>query len=153
MCCTKILLIVTTELRIHIPVEQIPLSEARNCELPWKKRNYWKVPLNCNEILKLSIHYHNIIFNLLVSWSSVRLEKLPVPRLLKTFPVLYGTRRFIIVLTKAIHRSLSWTRSISPYNIRFRGFRLTQHRFNSCLLFYSNWPLHVSVARPSSEGH
>jgi hypothetical protein len=29
--------------------------------------------------------------------------------------------------------------------IRFRGFRLTQLCFNSCLLFYSNYPLHVSV--------
>jgi hypothetical protein len=33
---------------------------------------------------------------------------------------------------------------------RFRGFRLTQHCFNSCSLFYSNYPLHVLVVRPSS---
>jgi hypothetical protein len=33
---------------------------------------------------------------------------------------------------------------------RFRGFRLTQ-LFNSCLLFHSNYPLHVSIVRPSSS--
>jgi hypothetical protein len=31
--------------------------------------------------------------------------------------------------------------------IRFWGLRLTQLYFNSCLLFYSNYPLHVSVVR------
>jgi hypothetical protein len=36
---------------------------------------------------------------------------------------------------------------------RFSGFRLTQYCFNSCLLFYSNYPLHVSVVRPSSRGN
>jgi hypothetical protein len=35
--------------------------------------------------------------------------------------------------------------------IRFRGFCLTQLCFNSCLLFYSNHPLHVSVIQPSSS--
>jgi hypothetical protein len=34
--------------------------------------------------------------------------------------------------------------------IRFRDFRLTQLYFSSFLLFYSNYPLHVSVERPSS---
>jgi hypothetical protein len=31
-----------------------------------------------------------------------------------------------------------------------RGFPLTRLYFNGCLLFYSNYPLHVSVVRPSS---
>jgi hypothetical protein len=31
--------------------------------------------------------------------------------------------------------------------------RLTQISFNSCLLFYSNYPLHVSAVRPSSRGN
>jgi hypothetical protein len=34
--------------------------------------------------------------------------------------------------------------------MRFRGYRLTQLSFNSCSLFYSHSPLHVSVVRPSS---
>jgi hypothetical protein len=37
--------------------------------------------------------------------------------------------------------------------VRFRGFRLTQLNFNGCLLFYSNYLLHVSVVRPSSRGN
>jgi hypothetical protein len=34
--------------------------------------------------------------------------KLPVAQLLKNFPTLYGTRRLITVLTRALHWSLSW---------------------------------------------
>jgi hypothetical protein len=30
---------------------------------------------------------------------------------------------------------------------------LMQHCFNSCLLFYSNYLLHVSVVQPSSSGN
>jgi hypothetical protein len=35
------------------------------------------------------------------------LEKLPVEQLLKNFPTLYGTRRFITVFIRALHWSLS----------------------------------------------
>jgi hypothetical protein len=35
--------------------------------------------------------------------------------------------------------------------MKFRGFRPTQLCFNSCSLFHSNYPLHVSVIRPSSS--
>jgi hypothetical protein len=34
------------------------------------------------------------------------LEKPPVVQLLKNFPAFYGTRRFITVLTRALHWSL-----------------------------------------------
>jgi hypothetical protein len=34
-------------------------------------------------------------------------EKPPIVRLLKNFPAFYGTRRFIAVLTRALHWSLS----------------------------------------------
>jgi hypothetical protein len=37
--------------------------------------------------------------------------------------------------------------------MRLRGFRLTQLFFNSCSLFYSNSPLHVSVVRPSASAN
>jgi hypothetical protein len=40
-----------------------------------------------------------------------------------------------------------------PQLVRLRGFRLTQHSFNSCLLFLFNYRLHVSVVRPSSKGN
>jgi hypothetical protein len=44
------------------------------------------------------------------SWAL--LQKPPVVELLKNFPAFYGTRRFITVFTRALHRSLSWARSI-----------------------------------------
>jgi hypothetical protein len=46
------------------------------------------------------------------SWSWALLEKLPIVRLLENFPAFYGTRRFITAFTWALHRSLSWARSI-----------------------------------------
>jgi hypothetical protein len=36
-------------------------------------------------------------------------------------------------------------------SLRFRGFRLTQLYCNSCLLFYSNYPRHVSVVWMASH--
>jgi hypothetical protein len=42
------------------------------------------------------------------------LEKPPVVQLLRNFPQYYGIRRFITVLTRALHRSLFWARSIQP---------------------------------------
>jgi hypothetical protein len=43
-----------------------------------------------------------------------------------------------------------YTSQIIMTGVRFRAFRLTQLCFISCLLFYSNYPLQVSVIRPSS---
>ena len=44
---------------------------------------------------------------LLTPWSRVLLEKLTGLQLVKKFPALYGTRRFITVFTSAHHLSLS----------------------------------------------
>jgi hypothetical protein len=52
------------------------------------------------------------LYSLTHSWSWALLEKLPILRLLKNFPVFYGNQRFIIVFTRALHLSLSWARSI-----------------------------------------
>jgi hypothetical protein len=46
------------------------------------------------------------------SWSWGLLEKLAIVQPLKNFPAFYGTRRFITVLTRALHWSLFWARSI-----------------------------------------
>jgi hypothetical protein len=46
------------------------------------------------------------------SWNWALLQNLPIVQLLGNFPVFYGTRRFIIAFTRALHRSLSWARSI-----------------------------------------
>jgi hypothetical protein len=40
------------------------------------------------------------------------LEEPPILQLLKSFPTFYGTRRFTVVFTRALHWSLSWARSI-----------------------------------------
>jgi hypothetical protein len=48
----------------------------------------------------------------LTSWSWAILEKSPIVQLLKNLPEFYGTRRFIIAFTRALHWSLSWARSI-----------------------------------------
>jgi hypothetical protein len=42
---------------------------------------------------------------------------------------------------------------LMPYFSMFTGFRLTQLCFNNCLLYYSNYALHISAVRPSSGGN
>ena len=51
---------------------------------------------------------------LLTPWSRVLLEKLTGLQLVKKFPSLYGTRRFITTFTSACQLALSWTSSIQP---------------------------------------
>jgi hypothetical protein len=51
----------------------------------------------------------------------------PVAKLLKNFPIFYGTRRFISVFTRVLHRSLSWARwvqSTPPHTISLVAFFL-----------------------------
>jgi hypothetical protein len=48
-----------------------------------------------------------VSYYLLSPWSRVLPEKLKPPKLLKKFPALYGTRRFITAFTRARHLSLS----------------------------------------------
>jgi hypothetical protein len=50
--------------------------------------------------------------NQLTPWSRDLLETLTVSQLVKKFPTLYGTRRFITTFTRARHLSLSWASSI-----------------------------------------
>jgi len=52
------------------------------------------------------------IMNLLTPWSSVLLENLTGPQVVKKFPTFYGTWRFITVFTSAHHLSLFWARTI-----------------------------------------
>jgi hypothetical protein len=74
-------------------------------------------------------HYHiiNIIIKLIIFIMAIYMIRLAV----KHFPNLNVISR----LRK------SFTRTFNHHgtgnHIRFRGFRLTQHCFNSCLLFYS----------------
>jgi hypothetical protein len=48
----------------------------------------------------------------LTPWNWDLLEKPPIVQLPKNFPAFYGTRRFITVITRVLHWSLSWARSI-----------------------------------------
>jgi hypothetical protein len=52
-------------------------------------------------------HYFSVDDSLTQSWSSALLEKLLIAQPLKKFSAFYGTRRFITVFTRALHRSLS----------------------------------------------
>jgi hypothetical protein len=61
---------------------------------------------NFNTPMKQETHELKIIGRITPS-CYVLLEKLLVAQLLKQFPTLYGTQRFIIVLTRACHWSLS----------------------------------------------
>jgi hypothetical protein len=51
------------------------------------------------------------------SWAL--LEEPPIVQSLKNFPAFYGTRRFITVFTRALHRFLSWAISIQSTSFRF----------------------------------
>jgi hypothetical protein len=42
-----------------------------------------------------------------MSWSGALLEKSPVVQLLKNFTTFYGTQKFITMITRALHWSLS----------------------------------------------
>jgi hypothetical protein len=67
-----------------------------------------------------------------------------------------GIEKFTVasshILTYDIYEKKKLRTSVDCIDIRFRGFRLTQLYFSSCLLFDSNYPLNVSVVRPSSDG-
>jgi hypothetical protein len=89
----------------------------------WKKHDY---------ILQKSTDYrpYSVIHQptKLTSWSWALLEKLPVVQLLSNFPAIYGTRRFITVFTRTLHRSLSCAKSIQ--SIPSNPLALSKIHFN-----------------------
>ena len=62
---------------------------------------------------------------LLTPWSRIDLEKLTISQLVKKFPALNGTRRFITAFTSARHMSLSWARSIQSMALHRTSWRST----------------------------
>jgi hypothetical protein len=48
-----------------------------------------------------------LVTHSLTPWCNILFEELIVTQLVKKYPLLYGTRRFITVLTKARHWTLS----------------------------------------------
>jgi hypothetical protein len=73
-------------------------------------------------------------------------ENQTVAQLLKNFPRYYGRRRFITVLTRALHLSLSWNKyiqSMSPHTISLRTILILFSHLRLCLhsgLFPSGVP-------------
>ena len=65
-------------------------------------------PVSC----KKTITPHSKYAYLLTPWSRVLLEKLTGSASSQEIPSIFGTRRFITVLTSARHLSLSWANSI-----------------------------------------
>ena len=99
-----------------------------NMTLSWSKV-YFQQNKN-NQTTSLQIHWiqkdimdklsHHLFLKLthylLTPWCRVLLEKLSDLQLVKKFPALYGTRRFITAFTSFRHPSLSWASPIqSPY--------------------------------------
>jgi hypothetical protein len=79
------------------------------------------------------------------SWAL--LEKLPVVELLENFPAFYGTRRFITASTWALHRSLSWARSIQSlpsHPTPLQNFTLSSIRYiYTHAILRSFWPMEI----------
>jgi hypothetical protein len=71
-----------------------------------EKNMLWQRAANCLSVLRF------LWIMKLTSWTWALLETPPVVQLLEDFPALYGTRRFISVLTRFLHWSLCWARSI-----------------------------------------
>jgi hypothetical protein len=68
----------------------------------------------CDQRKTVKLHFviRTLNPNQLTPWSSALLENPPFVHLLKNFPRFYGTRRFITVITRALHWSLSSARSM-----------------------------------------
>ena len=98
--------------------------------------------LYLNKGLMYSIQYTPI----LTLWSRVLLEKLAGSQLVKKLPALYGTWRFITIVTSAHHLYLSWAssiQSIPPNLTSWRSIIILSSQLCLCLpsgLFPSVFP-------------
>jgi hypothetical protein len=74
-------------------------------------------------------------------WSSVLLQKLTVPHLVRKFPAFYVTQRFITVLTTVRHLFLSWARYIlsithlTSWKIHCNIIKLSTPKSSKCSLY------------------
>jgi hypothetical protein len=86
------------------------------------------------------------------SWIWAFLEKLPILQPPKNFSACYGTRRFITAFTRALHWSLSWSRSIQslpshPISLKSILILSTHLRFGlPSSLYPSGFPTNILYA-------
>ena len=127
---------------------------------------HWLIHL-LNDSVTYSVTYSltdSLIHYLLTSRSTVLLEKLTVPQLVKKFPTFYGTRRFITAVKSARHLSLSSARLIQsipqhPHflkthlNIMLPSTAGSSKRFLTLRISHQNpvytSPLPIRVTRPA----
>ena len=95
-----------------------------------RRVKYLKNSTFCSEFISVFVALKKariflyIITYLLTPWCRVLLEKLTGLQLVKKFLAIYGTRRFITVLTSVRHLSLSWAnpiQSIYPHPTSWRS--------------------------------
>jgi hypothetical protein len=82
--------------------ESCSLNGVTVCWRVWIWNNYFKIWRKMKQIAEAGGDKMQDFI-----WSRILLEII-VAQLVKKFPALYGTRRFITVFTGACHRSLSW---------------------------------------------
>ena len=96
---------------------------------------------------------------LLTPWCRVLLENLSCLQLVKKFPAIHGTRRFITALTSIRHLSLSWARpihSIYPHPTSWRSILILSTHLHPRLssgLFPSGFPTKTLHTPLSSTIH
>ena len=118
-------------IRPHAPRLQILKMEMtqnrRQLFLVKILHDWWNFPLHTaisTALPTLCQSTLNPYSDLLTPCSTVLLQKLSGPQLVKKFPAFYGTRRFLTVFTNARHLSLSWVSSIQstpPYPTSWRS--------------------------------
>jgi hypothetical protein len=98
--------------RVFVILKQIGARESINRSLTRSiEREYTEIGIR-SQTPVTNICKKGTGKNQLTPWGWALLQKPSVVQLLKNFPTFYGTRRFNAVFTRALHWSLSWTRSI-----------------------------------------
>jgi len=82
-------------------------------------------------------------------WSRVLLEKVIITQLVKKFPAIYGTWRFITMFIRSHHCSLSWTKWLQPTTSHLISLQsilmfLSVPRSSSHLVFQPKFCMHFS---------
>ena len=98
----------------------------------------------CYYLLTFLLTY--LLTYLLTPWSRVLLEKITGSVVSQEIPRIFGTRKFLTLLTSARHLSLSWANSIQspqPPPISWRAILILSSHLRLCLpngLFPSDFP-------------